>query len=273
MFKFTAQFMLMLTLMCSVISSSASTVSVINTAPVGGRSAGCGISQVGTGSFMPMRIQVLNQDRTYHLLVPANYDSHRAYPIIFRWHGSGGNGMSGGLDIEFASGNDAIVVGADGINGRWQTNTDSIDLLFFDQMLETIESRYCIDRERIFSYGFSVGAFFNNLLTCERGEELRASAAVAGGLRGASCKGKVASWFLHDQDDNVVSIMKGKAALARAIQLNGCSNNIIDESDGCVRYQGCEKNPVVWCQSNGIGHNIRADFAPEHVWKFFQSLH
>jgi polyhydroxybutyrate depolymerase len=201
------------------------------------------------------------------------------------------------MDIEFSSGNDAIVVGADGINKYWGLNDDSVNLLFFDRMLETISNQYCIDRDHVFSYGFSAGGFFTNMLACERGDVLRANAAVAGGLRGGyrkgkvatwlldalgsngavlggnSCKGKVANWFLHDQDDNTVPIAKGKAARERALAINGCSSNTIDEGDGCVRYQDCGAAPVVWCESKGFGHNIRGDFAPAQVWKFFQTLH
>jgi len=261
----------MLIILCSCTASSPPKPGELGSEHVSNRSAGCGIIQEGTGHFTSMKIRVLDQDRTYHLRVPRSYDPNRAYPIIFRWNGSGGNGLSGGLGIEYSSKYNAIVVGADGLNNNW-SNTDSIDLLFFDQMLETISKQYCIDRNRVFSYGFSVGGYFTNLLACERGDVLRASAAIAGGLSGNNCKGKVAAWFLHDQDDNAIPIAEGKAARDRAIAINGCSTNTVDEGNGCVRYQGCNAAPVVWCESKGIGHNIRGDFAPVQVWKFFQYL-
>jgi polyhydroxybutyrate depolymerase len=242
-------------------------------APERNRSVGCGIPEDGHRNFMPMEIRVLDQDRTYHLFVPIWYDPNRAYPLIFTWHGSGGNGLSGGLDIKSRSRNDAIVVAADGLNNNWNSDADSPDLVFFERMLETIENGYCIDRDRIFSYGFSVGGYFTNLLACERGNVLRASAAVAGGMAGENCKGKVAAWFLHDENDNAVPIAEGRAARDRALSMNGCSTKTDDEGDGCVRYQGCEADPVVWCESSGIGHNIRGKFAPPRVWKFFQGLH
>jgi hypothetical protein len=55
--------------------------------------------------------------------------------------------------------------------------------------------------------------------------------------------------------------------------MNGCSTETVSEGDGCVRYLGCETAPVVWCESKGFGHNIRDDFAPAKVWKFFENLH
>lgn len=225
---------------------------------------------------MQMNIRVLHkdqfQDRTYHLLVPSNYDPNRAYPIIFRWHGAGGNGLRGGLGIEYVSKDNAIVVSAAAAGKYWRVYSNSRDVSLFDRMLEIISSQYCVDKNRVFSYGFSAGGSFSNLLACERGDVLRASAAIASAVAGGNCKGKVATWLLHDADDDAVPIAKGKAARDRALASNGCSKDTINEGNGCVRYQGCEAAPVVWCESAGIGHNIRGDFAPAQVWKFFQSL-
>lgn len=240
--------------------------------PASQRSIGCGSAQTGTGSFVTMKMRVLDQDRTYHLRVPNTYDPNRAYPLIFRWHGAGGNGLRGGLGIEYKAKNNAIVVSAASLGRYWRINTDSIDLHLFDSMLETISNQYCIDRNRIFSYGFSVGGTFSNLLTCERGDVLRANAAIASGLAGSNCKGKVATWLLHDLNDDAVPIANGKAVRERALAANGCSTNTVDAGNGCVRHQGCDAAPVVWCETKGFGHDIRGDFAPAQVWKFFQSF-
>jgi len=231
-------------------------------------SPGCGTAATGTDGFKTLTVRVGDRDRTYHLWIPKTYDPKRAYPLIFRWHGRGGDGLSGGLDIEAVAGGDAIIVGADG----WRRSWGSDDLVFFDRMLEEIEATYCVDRSRVFSYGFSVGGFLTNLLACERGDVLRGSASIAGGPWGNDCHGNVASWFLHDEEDRRIPIALGEAARDRAIKTNRCSTTTVDEDDGCVRYRGCEKAPVVWCETHGFGHDIRGDFAPSRVWKFFQSL-
>jgi poly(3-hydroxybutyrate) depolymerase len=176
------------------------------------------------------------------------------------------------LDIELSSVNDALVVGADGLNKEWVIGTRAHDLAFFDAMLEAVSKRYCIDRDRVFSYGFSDGGFITNDLACRRGDVLRASAAVAGGFWSGKCKGKVAVWFVHDTDDKAVPIAHGRQARDRALANNGCSTDTVDEGDGCVRYKGCGASPVVWCQSSGIGHSPRGEFAPPRAWKFFSEL-
>jgi polyhydroxybutyrate depolymerase len=263
-------FSLMLVPLCGCAASSSPKPNESINTPASHHSTGCGIMQEGTSNFKPMQIHVLNQDRTYNLRVPGSYDPNRAYPLIFRWHGAGGDGLSGGLGIEYSARDDAIIVSANGLDNYWYIASGSIDLLFFDNMLETISNKYCIDRNRVFSYGFSIGGYFSNLLACQRSDVLRASAAVASGLFSNACKGKVATWLLHDINDEAVPIAKGKAVLKRAIEANGCSINTVDEGNGCLRYLGCDATPVVWCETKGFGHNIRGDFAPAQVWKFFQ---
>lgn len=264
---------LMLIIVCMCAACSPSQPVASKKPLVSQRITGCGIAQKGTGSFVPRNVRLLSQDRTYHLRIPSTYDPNRKYPLIFRWHGAGGNASSGGLNIEYSAGNDAIIVSADGLNNFWDVYTaDSVDLRFFDAMLKTISNQYCIDSHRIFSYGFSVGGTLSNSLACQRSDVLRASAAVASGLFINNCKGKVATWLLHDVDDGAVPIAKGKSVRDRALARNGCSTDTVDEGNGCVRYQGCDAAPVVWCESKGFGHNTRGDYAPAQVWTFFQSL-
>jgi len=240
--------------------------------PTLGRSTGCGKSATGSGDFARTTIHVPGRDRTYFLRLPRTYDPDRAYPLVFRWHGSGGDGLSGGMGIEFSSGDDAIVVGADGLNKDWVIGTRAHDLALFDAMLDAVSKRYCIDRDRVFSYGFSNGGNFTSYLACRRGSVLRASAAVAGGFWSGKCRGNVAAWFVHDTEDKAVPIAQGREVRDRMLARNGCSTDTVNEGAGCVRYKGCEANPVVWCQSSGIGHSPRDDFAPSRVWKFFSEL-
>jgi polyhydroxybutyrate depolymerase len=261
---------LLILLLGSCASHSAPEISSAN--PANAYSAGCGIKQIGSNDFKPMQLTIQNQTRTYHLRVPAGYNPDRAYPLIFLFHGYGGNGLSGGLGIEHNAQGDALIIGADGLNNQWNQSTTENDLHFFDRLLETVSSQYCVDKKRVFSYGFSMGGNFTNLLACERGDVLRATASIASWPRGDYCKGKVAAWFLHDTNDEAINITQGIAARDKAIASNGCSQKTVDVGNGCVQYQGCQDAPVVWCQTSGFGHDIRGDFAPAIVWQFFQNF-
>jgi polyhydroxybutyrate depolymerase len=234
-------------------------------------SAGCGVANTGQGSFIKHDVQVGERARSYHLRVPGSYRSSRAYPLIFRWHGTSGEGVSGGLDIQAVAPEDAIVVGADGLDRRWRPATRDEDLALFDLLFADITHAYCVDLSRVFSYGFSAGGWFTNELACARSEIIHASAAIASGPAVSDCTSPVAAWFLHDRNDDVVPFALGEQAKNQRLAANGCKDHDAPDADGCVRYS-CEKAPVVACETQGRGHDIRGDFAPPRVWAFFQSL-
>lgn len=239
-----------------------------------GPSSGCGKSvPSGAGKFTKLNIRAADRDRSYQLYLPQGYDPQRAYPVVFRFHGSTGNGLSGGLDIQNVAAKDLIVVSPDGLNATWsQGNTD---IALFDALVAQVESEYCVDRGKLFSYGFSAGAGFAELLSCIRGDTLRGVGAIEGyeWARGKTCEGPVAAWLLHDSSDTAAPIAGGKAARDRLLAQNGCSNDSETAGTSCVRYLGCSAGqPVVWCETSGRGHDIRGDYNPGEFWKFIQSL-
>lgn len=238
-----------------------------------GRSAGCGMAATSNGEFDDRTLRVGNSDRSYHVRLPDKYDASRAYPLIFRFHGSGGDGLSGGLDIEYQAGDAAIIVGPDGLNKGWSSGSEANDLMFFDAMYDAIAQRYCVDLGRVFAYGFSMGGGMTNLLGCSRADKLRGTAAIAGFDRGkGNCARPVAAWFQHDQMDDAVAFTQGTGARDRMIARNHCMMSSTPAGK-CVSYQGCDPgSPVVWCETTGLGHNIAGDTAPKAVWDFFRML-
>jgi polyhydroxybutyrate depolymerase len=239
--------------------------------PIVRRSAGCGLG--AATNFGARTIVVRGRTRTYHLFVPPTYDANRVYPIIFKWHGWGGNGLSGGLGIEYFSGEEAIVVAPDAIDGTWDLSTAGADAELFDLLLASIGSSHCVDLDRVFSYGFSRGGGMTSMLACTRPAVIRGSAAVAG-LEPwvGACAGPVATWFIHDSGDPSVPIDQGVRTRDRFLASNGCGASTTPVAPSpCVSYAGCSE-PVVWCQTSGRGHDIRGDLAPQSVWSFFRSL-
>ena len=61
------------------------------------------------------------------------------------------------------------------------------DLAFVTRLLDQLERTYCIDRARIFSTGFSNGAFFSNILGCTMADRFAAIAPVGGGRLTVPC--------------------------------------------------------------------------------------
>lgn len=244
------------------------------TAVASGPSAGCGKPTTDrAGAFTPHTVRVDQRDRTYQLFVPEAYDPKRPYPVVVRFHGTSGNGLSGGLDLQNGAPREVIVVAPDGVNTTWRPG--EADVALFDALVSSVGEQLCVDRGRLFAYGFSAGAGITELLSCIRGDVLRGVAAVAGydWGRGRACVGNVAAWLAHDLTDTSAPIAGGRAARDRILQQNACSNESEPAGESCVRYRGCaDGHPVVWCETEGLGHNIRGDYAPAEVWKFFSGL-
>jgi len=243
-------------------------------APARGRSAGCGKPAAGTGSYVRRTITIRDVEREYFLWLPAAYDANRAYPIVFRWHGAGGNGTSGGLPIEDAAHGDAIVASPSGVRGRWDLRPDGVDVALFDALLNGLGAELCLDETRVFSYGFSMGGMMSNLLGCVRAGVVRAVAPVAGAPPRAECTGQVAAWIVHSPEDGAVDIARGRAARDAYLQRNGCdaAATAATAPAPCVRYDGCAAGfPVIWCETSGP-HNPLGSFSAPGAWQFFSAL-
>jgi polyhydroxybutyrate depolymerase len=211
--------------------------------------------------------------RTYHVRVPVSYRADRAYPLVFRWHGRGGTGLSEGLAIESAAGDDAIIVAPDGRDGSWGLKSGPEDLALFDAIYEALTRTYCIDLGRVFSYGFSAGGTITLALSALRAERLRGVAAIASFDVPIPSQAPIAAWLLHDRDDEAVSLKHGETARDRMRKRNRCSSGMSPTGDGCIRYLHCAEGfPVVWCETQGLGHNIAGETAPAQVWRFFSEL-
>ena len=61
------------------------------------------------------------------------------------------------------------------------------DVAFTTALLDQLERDYCVDRRRIYSTGFSNGAFFSQLLACALSPRIAAVAPVSGGTLRIDC--------------------------------------------------------------------------------------
>ena len=78
-------------------------------------------------------------------------------------------------------------------------------------------------------------------------------------------------WLLHDDDDESVGIAQGRSVRDRFLAMNECSATTTTADPAvCVVYEGCAPDRTIeWCVTEGAGHDIRGDFAPALVWRFF----
>ena len=131
---------------------------------------GCGNAAAPKGA-RNLTIQVNGKARTYVLFVPNGYDPKKSIPLIFAWHSSGASGAESRkyYKLEPVTGDGAIIVYPDGLNGAWDLSANGVDMKFFDLLLESISKDYCVDQARVFSTGYSFGGMMSHSLACDRG--------------------------------------------------------------------------------------------------------
>lgn len=251
----------------------------------GGGGGTCTLPKAAAGFQAGQKLTVAGATRSYSIAVPAGYDGTKNYPVIFAFHGDGGDGASarGTFKFEATHGADAIFVYPDGLNKTWDLDTwddaKNPDILFMDALVAAVKGTYCA--ASFYAAGFSRGGFFANHVGCHRGNLFRAvSSHGGGGPYDATLKN-------FDNQGNLLCPTKPVPALivigandgllndsnfSRKYWTfaNGCqtATNAADPAP-CVAHQGC-KAPLEWCQIPGLGHGIWQN-GTETTWKFFMA--
>lgn len=248
-----------------------------------GNSAGCGRANAGTG-LQTRTMMIAGVERSYLRFIPVNYDPNTPLAVVLAFHGSGGTSERARtlFDMEGEAKGNAIFIYPQALpdaagDNRWDPIMGSNDYAYVDALMAEVERTHCVDRDRVFAVGFSLGARFTSMLGCYRGDKLRAIATGAPGgspttLPLSKCVGEVAIWgSLGNQDDELhktgVSIVRTYYSGA-----NGCTQTLAPVAPaGCEAYQGCRAEvPMTWCGFTG-GHMWPA-FGPQAAWAFFNQF-
>ena len=239
--------------------------------------------------------------RNYYLWLPEGYDPKRAYPLVFIGPGCGSDGMHG-IQIQSATGKDAIIVGLDPSTavdpgGRQcfdsQTFPDP-EVPYFDQTLKAVESKLCVDKSKIFIEGFSSGSWLANLIGCvDAGTVIRGQGNASGCMQGipaGTCTKPVAYFEAHNDPDPNNSYQCGTQNRDEKIKRNGCTTQTMPYTPvglkmppgatiDCVQYVGCMKGyPVIFCTTKGLNpqHNPQDDASTSlttaAMWNFWTTL-
>jgi polyhydroxybutyrate depolymerase len=191
--------------------------------------------------------------REYLLAVPQGYDSSKPYPLVFGFHGSGGDReqLRRYMDVETPANGAAIFVYPGGLatssgSTGWNLTSTSEDLVFVDALLEKYSAELCVDKKRIFATGHSFGGCMSNAMGCFRGGPLRAIAPIAGctgGGRNAQCSGRIAALMIHSPNDTSTNYGGAIGACTRYLRANHCREM---PACGCHWVDGLE-DPADQC--------------------------
>lgn len=262
------------------------------------KSSGCGRPGVHAGESTLQSTDGTGRSRSYLIRIPADYDPSRPYPLIFVFHGAGGNARmshSWGLQDAAGASSGGIFVFPDGIAYKnlgvgWDDSTDGYDLPFFDHMKKEIEAQYCIDAARVFVAGFSWGGDFATALACNRGDDIRAVAANstddefkdgANYLTYADlpCRSRrhPAIRFEHAAGGDKEYPAPLFATTSRLFQyLNSCGTGSTEVAPrtavmACVSYDGCAGEYLECTFDHSIGHALPPNWAKD-TWEFFSTF-
>ncbi len=240
-------------------------------------SEGCGVAaDITTGEWVERSTEVGGVTRVWFVWLPEGYDSERAYPVVYQWHGCSDRPEreNNNVPVQRESGADAIHVRGRAVDRCWDTAPDGSDVAFFDALVDEVESTWCADPARRFATGYSSGAFMSHQLACVRGDALAGVASIAGGQPGRDCVGNTAALLIHDRGDGTVDINASERARDGHLERNGCGDTTTAEDPApCERYEGCDPGlDVVWCETNGMGHARQDDLAAGAFWGFLSEL-
>lgn len=254
------------------------------------KSIGCGLDQPATN---PESYTIRGIQRSAIFILPTNYDKNTPYSLIFAFHGrTNSNQMVRQYyGLEKPSANQAIIVYPAGLQAStgytWSDPSDPSSSLrdyeFYDEMYNEITNNYCVNIDRVYAVGHSLGGWFVNSLACARADTLRAVGTLGGSRSESECEGPVAVMQWHNPNDRLASFESGEAARDNYLEQNKCSletESVEPYWGNCVRYSGCyEGNPVVWCPHTN-DYDSRGTYYPhnwpkgtgEEIWNFFTEL-
>ncbi|MEX2540825.1 MAG: hypothetical protein WD314_03420 [Trueperaceae bacterium] len=247
----------------------------------------------GDGSA-PTSVAVRGRERAFIARIPETYTANAPHDLVVAFHGrtNPNSQVRGYFDLDEAL-PEAIILypSALAMEGgyRWSDPGDLPaelrDYALLDALLVAFGSELCLDLDRIFVVGHSLGASFANSVACHRGQVVRAVASVAGGIDAANCDGGAAALVIHHPEDRLVPIREGERARDAFLAANDLPPEPLPASEpellalGCVRYGPDSPDPVIWCEHEDATtfggryypHNW-PDAAPLAIARFFRDL-
>ena len=152
-------------------------------------------------SFNGYSQQTLNQSiihdnlqRDYIIHIPSIYNVSDPIPLVFCFHGYGGNANSilsytifnsisdtAGFIVVYPQG--TLLQGTPHWNvGGWTLASNIDDVGFISSLLDSLSDQYNIDDTRVYSTGMSNGGYMSFLLACQLSDRIAAIASVTGSM-------------------------------------------------------------------------------------------
>jgi polyhydroxybutyrate depolymerase len=237
------------------------------------------------------------------MVVPRSYRPGEALPLVFNFHGLGGDGRNqqtlSGLDKKAEQAR-FLLLSPDGLDRAWHTLREEgleADEQFARDLIAAVKAEYGVDPKRIYATGFSNGGGMANRLGCDMADVFAAIAPNAGayyGWRDCAPSQPVAVLGFHGLDDAVVPYDGVQGSLPSAPEWaagwatrNGCEPKPLEDSPAetvtRLSWSGCRDGAEVMLYTlTKHGHSWPgSQFMPRHntsyaldaaeeIWRFFE---
>jgi polyhydroxybutyrate depolymerase len=221
--------------------------------------------------------------RTFLIHVPTALSKQRPTPLVFVFHGGGGNGEQTARLTHFdreADRQGFIVVFPNGLYKNWndgrspdvsrehQENID--DVGFIVAIIDTMRNVFTIDTRRIYATGISNGGFFSHYLAARRSDLIAAIAPVSGGIaipfdRVFHPSKPVSVLIIQGTKDPLVpyggggvlrgrrgSLIPTEEAVRKWTSVDGCTDGPVSESlPDRDPDDGCTEEKTSWASCTG----------------------
>jgi polyhydroxybutyrate depolymerase len=191
------------------------------------RSAGCGrppspgprATATPTGDLVQL-LRVGSLTRSYRLAVPTGYRPSVPTPLILLFHGSGSDALQTSIYTQLprrASRAGFLVATPDAVDGTWTLSAPGArtdDLALVKALITSLSSRYCVDPDRVFAAGISLGSEFAAISACTSSLRIAAVGLVAAEFLLRPCPGPLPVIAFHGTADPIVAYRSGATGAA-----------------------------------------------------------
>jgi len=166
----------------------------------------------------------------YRYLVPRDYDSTKAYPLLIFLHGIGESGNDNERQLTWG----AQIFQRDSIRSRYPAFVVfpqcKRDVYWFERwgmhhlgmLMDSLNEKYLFDSARTYIAGLSMGAYGTYAMVAEHPEVFAAAIAISGSgdAKKSGIMTKPAWWIVAGEKDEIVSSNKSKS-IANALMRHG----------------------------------------------------
>ena len=243
-------------------------------------------------------LKVNGKSRTYLLYVPNNVKE--SAPLVISLHGAGGvvaldshdpdfNSIADkdGFIVAYPQGLQTTFPGLGGMqaNGWTSTGEENFDTDFLKAVVEDIDAKYTLDRQRLYCCGFSNGGMMTYVMANTCSHIFAAFAAISGypinefHLHHTSWR-PVPFLHIHGKADDFVKYSLVPNIIENMVDRNGANPvpEVTTKSGKYTKnvYEAGEGGfPIIFYEIDGMGHspftnNTEAGSSSQTMWNFFQ---